>query len=108
VDPGQATLLVNEMSDHLPIYCWDRCAKRVLALAASGFQVLATVHAGTSSEFISNMRTPAIGATDAEIVALNTVVFIDITPEGARRISEIVHLSRNAGDGHLLARSIMR
>src|SRR6185436_9488690 len=29
-DPNRTTILVNEISDHLPVYCWGVCAKRVL------------------------------------------------------------------------------
>jgi type IV secretory pathway ATPase VirB11/archaellum biosynthesis ATPase len=90
--PASATILVNEMSDHLPVYCWGQCAKAVLRLAATGYQVIATVHADTPGALFSLLRSPGIGASDAEIVALNIVVFLDITPRGERTVAGIARL----------------
>jgi hypothetical protein len=101
-----ATLLVNEMSDHLPVYCWGRCAKRVLELAANGYQVIATVHADRPEALLALFRTPEIGASDAEIVALNIVVFLDITPQGERRVAGIARLTIDADMSRLVAQPV--
>jgi type IV secretory pathway ATPase VirB11/archaellum biosynthesis ATPase len=91
--PESTTILVNEMSDHLPVYCWGPCARVVLRLAVAGYQVIATIHADTPGALFSLLRSPGIGASDAEIVALNIVVFLDITPGGERTVAGIVRLT---------------
>ena len=43
-------LLINEMSDHLPIYVWGRAAQGALRLAGSGYGLGATMHADSLPE----------------------------------------------------------
>jgi type IV secretory pathway ATPase VirB11/archaellum biosynthesis ATPase len=106
-DPASgSTILVNEISDHLPVYCWGPCAKRVLSLAAAGYQVIATVHADTPDALVSLLRSPGIGARDAEIVALNIVVFLDITPRGERMVTGIGRLTIDPKTGRLEVRPV--
>jgi type IV secretory pathway ATPase VirB11/archaellum biosynthesis ATPase len=91
--PESTTILVNEMSEHLPVYCWGRCVRAVLRLAVAGYQVIATIHADTPGALFSLLRSPGIGASEAEIVALNIVVFLDITTGGERTVAGIVRLT---------------
>lgn len=104
--PDQTTLLVNEISDHLPVYCWDRCAKRVLSLARRGYQVVATLHADSPASFLALLRAPEIGAGEDEIVALDVVVFLDITASGQRYVSDIMHISMDPNSGRAVLRPI--
>jgi type IV secretory pathway ATPase VirB11/archaellum biosynthesis ATPase len=52
VEPGQCYLLVNEMSDHLPVYMWGRPAMRLFELLPLGFGMAATMHADTAEEVV--------------------------------------------------------
>jgi energy-coupling factor transporter ATP-binding protein EcfA2 len=106
VPAHSATLLVNEISDHLPVYCWGQCARRVLDLAAKGYQVIATVHADRPEALIALLRSPEIEASDAEIVALDIVVFLDITPRGERMITAIARLMIDADTNRPVARPV--
>ena len=105
-NPERTTLLVNEISDHLLVYCWGSCAKRVLALAASGYQVIATLHADSPASFLALLRSLQIGESEDEIVALDIVVFLDITASGQRHISDIMHISRDPDSGRAVLRPI--
>ena len=105
-DPNRTTILVNEISDHLPVYCWGVCAKRVLALAANGYQVIATLHADSPASFVALLKAPEIGASDADIVALNIVVFLDITASGERRVSGIMDISTDPDSGRTVMRQV--
>jgi ABC-type glutathione transport system ATPase component len=106
VPANAATILVNEMSDHLPVYCWGQCARRVLDLAAKGYQVIATVHADRPEALIALLRSPEIEASEAEIVALDIVVFLDITPRGERMITAITRLMIDADTNRPVARPV--
>ena len=105
-DPNRTTILVNEISDHLPVYCWGGCAKRVLALAANGYQVIATLHADSPASFLALLQSPEIGASAADIVALDIVVFLDITASGERRVSGIMDIATDPDSGRTVMRLV--
>jgi type IV secretory pathway ATPase VirB11/archaellum biosynthesis ATPase len=97
--PTFTTILVNEISPHLPTYCWGDSARTVLRLAAGGYQLIATLHAANPAEAIGLLRAAPIHASDDQIVALNVVVFLDIYEvRGAfqRRVSSIVRLEQDS------------
>lgn len=48
-------LLVNEISPHLPIYCWGPALRSALERVARGDQLLATIHAATPSDVIDTL-----------------------------------------------------
>ena len=98
------TILVNEISPHLPVYCWDECAHTVLGLAAGGFQVITTLHARSLDEVMALLTSPQIGAGVADVVALDVVVFLNATLNGRPVVSSIERLSLD-GSGSLSARS---
>lgn len=96
VQPDEATLLVNEISPHLPIYCWGDTARGVLQCAHDGFQVLATIHAITITELVHSLAARPSHLPPALIAALGVVVFLDAwrAADGRieRRVREIVRL----------------
>lgn len=91
-------MLVNEMSDHLPIYLWGRQARGALALAARGYGLGATMHADSLQEAIVVLR-DELGATDAEIAGMGLYLQFSAyrTPSGMyRRVEEVWHLAVDA------------
>src|SRR5439155_9410628 len=50
IGPERGYLLVNEMSDHLPVYVWGRNARGALELVGRGYGMGATMHADTLDE----------------------------------------------------------
>jgi hypothetical protein len=94
IGPERGYLLVNEMSDHLPIYGWDRNALLALRLAGSGYGLGATMHADSLPEALSLLRDD-LGAAEVELAALTIYLQYSAyrTPAGMyRRVEEAWHL----------------
>jgi hypothetical protein len=98
VPVGTGYLLVNEMSDHLPIYVWGRAARGALVLAGKGWGLGATMHADSLPEALATLR-DGLGATDADLAGLTIYLQYSayLTPAGMyRRIEEAWHLRLDA------------
>ncbi len=56
-------LLINEMSDHIPVYTWDDNARRAFELLAQGYSLATTMHddtvAGVLRQLENNLSIPA-------------------------------------------------
>lgn len=94
VPAGTGYLLINEMSDHLPIYVWGRAARGALMLAGKGWGLGATMHADSLPEALDSLRTH-LGATDADLAGLTIYLQYSAyqTPAGMyRRVEEAWHL----------------
>jgi hypothetical protein len=102
VPAGTGYLLINEMSDHLPIYVWGRAARGALMLAGKGWGLGSTMHADSLPEALESLRT-SLGATDADLAGLTVYLQYSAyaTPVGMyRRVEEAWHLRLDA-DGVL-------
>lgn len=51
-----AYLLINEISDHLPVYSWGPYVQRAFELMADGYSLASTVHAETVDGVIEQLR----------------------------------------------------
>ena len=94
IEPGTGYLLINEMSDHLPIYVWGRAARGALVLAGKGWGLGATMHADSLPEALDSLR-GHLGATDADLAGLTIYLQYSayLTPTGMyRRVEEAWHL----------------
>ena len=94
IEPGTGYLLINEMSDHLPIYVWGRAARGALMLAGKGWGLGATMHADSLDEALDSLRS-SLGATDADLAGLTIYLQYSayLTPTGMyRRVEEAWHL----------------
>ncbi|HLE88669.1 MAG TPA: hypothetical protein VI733_01285 [Candidatus Limnocylindria bacterium] len=99
IGPERGYLLVNEMSDHLPIYVWGRNARGALQLAGRGYGMGATMHADSLDEAIALLR-DQLGATDADLGGLTVYLQYSAyrTPAGMyRRVEEAWHLRLDGG-----------
>ena len=102
IEPGTGYLLINEMSDHLPIYVWGRAARGALMLAGKGWGLGGTMHADSLSEALDSLRS-SLGATDVDLAGLTIYLQYSayLTPAGMyRRVEEAWHL-RLDDDGAL-------
>ena len=102
VPAGTGYLLINEMSDHLPIYVWGRAARGALMLAGKGWGIGATMHADSLPEAIATLQSD-LGATDADLAGITVYLQYSayLTPAGMyRRVEEAWHLRLDA-DGAL-------
>jgi hypothetical protein len=94
IEPGTGYLLINEMSDHLPIYVWGRAARGALMLAGKGWGLGATMHADSLPEAVASLQ-GGLGATDADLAGLTLYLQFSayLTPAGMyRRVEEAWHL----------------
>ena len=94
IPAGTGYLLINEMSDHLPIYVWGRAARGALVLAGKGWGLGATMHADSLPEALDSLRT-SLNATDADLAGITIYLQYSAyaTPAGMyRRIEEAWHL----------------
>jgi hypothetical protein len=94
IGPDDGYMLVNEMSDHLPIYVWGRNARGALILAGKGYGLGATMHADSLDEALTALRLD-LGATDADLAGLTIYLQFSAyrTPAGMyRRCEEAWHL----------------
>ena len=102
IGPDRGYLLINELSDHLPIYVWGRNARGALRLAGRGYGMGATMHADSLDEALALLR-DELGATDADLAGLTIYLQYSAyrTPAGMyRRVEEAWHL-RLDDDGAL-------
>jgi hypothetical protein len=105
-------MLVNEMSDHLPVYTWDGYARRVFELMSDGYSLATTVHADTVEEVLAILR-DEIGVPQEQIAKLTFIVPLHLSHSSGeveavrRRVSEVAFL-RPDGDGDFAYRSIAR
>jgi hypothetical protein len=98
IEPGTGYLLINEMSDHLPIYVWGRAARGALILAGKGWGLGATMHADSLPEAVEALGNQ-LGATDADLAGLTVYLQYSayLTPAGMyRRVEEAWHLRLDA------------
>lgn len=98
IEPGTGYLLINEMSDHLPIYVWGRAARGALVLAGKGWGLGATMHADSLPEALATFRNE-LGATDVDLAGLTIYLQYSAyaTPSGMyRRVEEAWHLRLDA------------
>ena len=94
VGPDRGFLLVNEMSDHLPIYVWGPNARLALRLAGSGYGFGGTMHADSLDEALACLR-DELGAADADLAGMTLYLQYSAyrTPAGMyRRVEEAWHL----------------
>jgi hypothetical protein len=102
IGPDRGYLLVNEMSNHLPIYVWGRNARGALQLAGRGYGLGGTMHADSLDEALTCLR-DELGVTDADLAGLTIYLQFSAyrTPAGMyRRCEEAWHL-RLTDDGVL-------
>jgi hypothetical protein len=92
-------LLVNEMSDHLPVYSWGPYVIRAFELLDEGYSLATTVHADTVADVIDQLE-HEVGVPPAHIASLTFVVPLAITRrEGGalRRVRDVGLLSNGSG-----------
>lgn len=108
-EPAATTILVNEISPHLPVYAWGETVRRLLALGEVGYQIIATLHADTPAELIAQLSAYPIQATAAQLAALDVVVFITVAVEddtNRRRAKSIVSLALDRQSGGLVVHPV--
>ena len=84
-------LMVNEISDHLPVYSWGPYVVRIFELLEEGYSLCSTVHADTVEGVIEQMR-DEVGVAPEHLANLTFVVPMVIENregETLRRVSDV-------------------
>ncbi|HLB27551.1 MAG TPA: hypothetical protein VJN32_07850 [Dehalococcoidia bacterium] len=108
-DSHPTYILVNEMSDHLPVYTWDSYARRAFELLAEGYSLATTVHANTVDEVLAILRND-IGVPPQHIARLTFIAPLHLgrDAQGLRRRVQGVAFIQPGADGEVTYRSIVR
>ena len=85
-------LMVNEMSDHLPVYSWGPYVVRIFELLAEGYSLCTTVHADTVEEVIEQLELD-VGVAREHLAQLTFVVPLAL----AQRDGRTLHRVREVG-----------
>jgi hypothetical protein len=101
-------IMINEISDHLPVYSWGPYVARAFELMAEGYAMVSTMHADTVDGVIEQL-VEECDVPPSLIGHLAVVVPIYVGAHGGRRVrrvDEIAVLERlgDAFDRHTVAR----
>ncbi len=91
-------LLINEMSDHLPVYTWGDHARRAFDLLAEGYSLATTMHDDTVEGVVTQLEKDLL-IPRQQIAQLNFIVslYIGPGPHGIiRRVREVAFLRPSA------------
>jgi hypothetical protein len=95
VDPAGVSILVNEISPHLPVYLWGEPARRLFALARGGFQFFATCHAESVEEVVYGFCSSSLRLRPSDLAVIDALIFLHAWREGPvirREIGRVVAL----------------
>lgn len=106
-DDPPTYLLINEISDHLPVYSWGPYVQRAFELLGDGYSLASTMHADTAEGVIQQLAEECdVPECDVGRLALIAPMFVGAAGGGRiRRISEVSVLEPLAAsyDRHVVA-----
>jgi len=104
-DSYDTYILVNEMSDHIPVYTWDQNARRAFELLSDGYRLATTMHDHTAEGVLSQLERD-LSIPKRHLANLTFVVPMFIGRDNGRivrRIEELVYVEPK-GDAYKLTR----
>jgi len=98
-DSYHTYVLINELSDHIPVYTWHDDARRAFELLAQGYRLGSTMHADTVEGVLGQLR-DGLGIPESHVANVTFVVPLHVgrLRPPIRRVSEVALLQPN-GDG---------
>jgi len=100
-------ILINEMSDHIPVYTWDANARRAFELLATGYSLATTMHDETVEGVIRQLREDLL-IPAAQIANLSFIIplylgrlsspSVGARASSMRRIQEVAMLDLDGED----------
>jgi flagellar protein FlaI len=98
LDERRATyILVNEISDDLPVYSWGPYVARIFELMAEGYSLGSTMHADTTEEVIEQLE--GEGVPRSNIAHLTFIATLSVGYDGGhavRRVNDVTLLAPGA------------
>jgi hypothetical protein len=101
-------VLVNEMSDHIPVYTWDDNARRVFELLSQGYRLGTTMHDNTVEGVLGQLERD-LSIPRAHLANLTFVVtlYVGQVYPPMRRVQEVALVRPDGAEG-LTTRSIVK
>lgn len=86
-------ILINELSDHIPVYTWDDDARRAFQLLAQGYRLASTMHADTVDGVLGQLQ-GELGIPAQQVAHLTLILPLYIGRRGGliRRVREVAFL----------------
>lgn len=92
-------LLINEMSDHIPVYTWDENARRAFQLLADGYRMATTMHDDTVEGVIGQLeRDLRIPRSHIGKLTFIVPLYIGRRQGIIRRVREVAFLRPDSSD----------
>ncbi len=107
LDRDRAYLLVNEISDHLPIYLWGKGVRRVFELVAAGWRLGATVHASGAEEVFALLGRFPLDVPAALLGGIDLVVTLDASTTTEGTLRRVVRIEAVRSRGQELATRLL-
>ncbi len=85
---GPTYILINEISDHLPVYSWGPYVQRAFELMADGYALASTMHADTVDGVIAQLRDEC-DVPERLLGNLALVVPLYVGASGGKRIRRV-------------------
>jgi hypothetical protein len=91
-------ILINEMSDHIPVYTWDENARRAFDLLAKGYSLATTMHDETVEGVVRQLKDDlSIPAGQIGNLTFIIALYVGRLGEMMRRVQEVAFV-RPDGD----------
>ena len=81
-------LMVNEMSDHLPVYSWGPYVVRIFELLGDGYSLCTTMHADTVEEVLEQLELD-VGVPREQLTRLTFVVPLAVAHRDGRTVRRV-------------------
>jgi len=102
-DAYHTYVLVNELSDHIPVYTWHDDARRAFELLSQGYRLGSTMHADTVEGVLGQLQDDlGIPPTHVAEVTFIVPLYVGQLHPPMRRVNEVAFLQPN-GAGMTLA-----
>jgi len=104
-DSHPTYILINELSDHLPVYTWGEYARRAFELLAQGYSLASTMHADRVEEVLGQLEGD-LGIPGVHLSRLTFIVPLRVGHRGRpiRRLQEVAFLEPDAARGYRVRR----
>jgi len=97
-DRAPTYLLVNEISDHLPVYSWGPYVVRIFELMGEGYSLASTMHADTVEEVVGQLEQEN-GVPPEHIGRLTFIVPLLVAYEGGRTMRRVLDVAVPLDEG---------
>jgi ABC-type cobalamin/Fe3+-siderophores transport system ATPase subunit len=94
INPLETTLMINEISPHLPVYLWGPAVGRIMEASQRGFMLLATAHANSVHDFVGALTGSPLHIRADQTAAFEFVVVLERDDENqsGRRVRGVWRL----------------